>query len=59
MSNVYFQQLYKNKNSNTINVMQTKTTKQPAQHSYGDCDCNCVWCDIGGHCHNKKKGCNV
>lgn len=32
---------------------------QPPSLSHGECDCECVQCDIGYHCHNPRRDCNL
>jgi len=34
-------------------------TTQSPRLSQGTCDCECVQCDIGYHCHNPRRDCNL
>lgn len=37
---------------------RTRTTPRSTQ-SLDRCDCECVQCDIGYHCHNPRRDCNL
>lgn len=42
------------------NKKRNPTTEKPAEiYREGQCNCNCVRCDDGYHCHKKKNGCGM
>lgn len=45
-----------------MNTDQTSNTSSgsPQKHEpTGECDCDCVRCDQGYHCHNPRNRCNI
>lgn len=40
------------------NTRPASTTESP-RLSQGTCDCGCARCDIGYHCHNSRRDCNL